>query len=106
MKSRLGWFMAGALTMAAMAAAWAANKEVVLSDNVTDAILDFAMSMKVDLVAIATRGTGGMRRFVFGTVADELTRRSPISLLVFHPRTATIAGEINASEFQALAVPR
>jgi len=30
MKSRLGWFMAGALTMAAMAAAWAANKEVVL----------------------------------------------------------------------------
>jgi len=83
----------------------AATKDVILSDNVTDAILDFATSMKADLIAIATRGTGGMSRFVFGTVADELTRRSPVSLLVFHPGTGTIAGEVDASEFQALAVP-
>jgi len=83
----------------------AASKEVILSDNVTDAILDFAMSAQADLIAIATRGTGGMSRFVFGTVADELTRRSPISLLVFHPRTATIAGEIDVVESQPLAVP-
>ena len=82
----------------------AASKEVILSDNVTDAILDFAMSAQADLIAIATRGTGGMSRFVFGTVADELTRRSPMSLLVFHPRTATIAGEIDVGESQPLAV--
>jgi len=82
----------------------AASKEVILSDNVTDAILEFAMSAHADLIAIATRGTGGMSRFVFGTVADELTRRSPMSLLVFHPRTATIAGEIDVGESQPLAV--
>ena len=81
----------------------AANKEVILSDNVADAILDFATRRRADLLAIATRGSGGMSRFVFGTVADEVTRRSPTSLLVFHPKMATIAGEIDVAESQILA---
>ncbi len=81
----------------------AVNKEVVLSENVTDTILDFATRAKADLIAIATRGTGGMSRFVFGTVADEITRRSPISLLVFHPKATTIGGEIDVAESQTLA---
>lgn len=79
------------------------DKEVILSDNVTNTILDFATRTKADLLAIATRGSGGMTRFVFGTVADELTRTSPVSLLVFHPRTATIAGEIDTAGSQTLA---
>jgi len=81
----------------------AVNKELLLSDNVTNAILDFATRTKADLLAIATRGSGGMTRFVFGTVADELTRTSPISLLVFHPRTTTVAGEIDVAESQTVA---
>lgn len=81
----------------------AVNKEVILSDNVATAILDFVSRTKADLLAVATRGSGGMTRFVFGTVADEITRTSPISLLVFHPKTATIAGEIDAAGSQTLA---
>ena len=79
------------------------TKELLLSANVTNAILDFATRTQADLLAIATRGSGGMTRFVFGTVADELTRTSPISLLVFHPKMTTIAGEIDAAESQTLA---
>jgi nucleotide-binding universal stress UspA family protein len=81
----------------------AVNKELLLSDNVTNAILDFASRTKADLLAFATRGNGGMSRFVFGTVADELTRKSPISLLVFHPRMTAVAGEIEVAASRSLA---
>ena len=64
----------------------AVSTEVVLNDEIADAILDYAARTRADLIAIATRGTGGMRRLMFGTVADEVARKSPISLLVFHPK--------------------
>ena len=63
----------------------AATKDVALSDDVPTAILDYAIRARANLIALATNGIGGIRRFVFGTVADEITRRSQISLLVFHP---------------------
>lgn len=62
-----------------------ANKEVILGESVATAILDYAARIEANLIAIATRGSGGMTRFVFGTVSDEVTRKSPTSLLVFHP---------------------
>ena len=69
----------------------AVSRDVMLSDNVSTAILDYAARAKADLIAITTSGGGGMRRFVFGTVADEITRKSPASLLVFHPRLEAAA---------------
>jgi nucleotide-binding universal stress UspA family protein len=39
----------------------------------------------VDLVAIATHGAGGIRRFVLGSVTDKVLRASPRPLLVFRP---------------------
>lgn len=66
----------------------AVSTDVVLSADIADAILDYATRTRADLIAIATRGTGGMSRFVFGTVADEVARRSSTSLLVFHPKGA------------------
>jgi len=62
-----------------------ATKDVTLNDDVPTAILDFAIRARANLIAIATNGVGGIRRFMFGTVADEVSRRSQISLLVFHP---------------------
>jgi len=62
------------------------SKDVVLSEDVATAILDFSIRTRADLIALATSGIGGMSRFVFGTVADEITRKSPTSLLVFHPK--------------------
>lgn len=66
----------------------AVSTDVVLSEDIAGAILDYAARTRADLTAIATRGIGGMGRFVFGTVADEVARRSRTSLLVFHPKGA------------------
>jgi nucleotide-binding universal stress UspA family protein len=62
-----------------------ATKQVMLHDDVATAILDYAIRNRADVIAIATNGIGGLQRFVFGTVADELTRKSPMAVLVVHP---------------------
>jgi nucleotide-binding universal stress UspA family protein len=80
-----------------------ATMDVVLSDDVTSAILDYGKRTGANLIALATSGAGGMERFVFGTVADELTRQSETSLLVFHPKRARISDMIQA-DADALAV--
>ena len=63
------------------------SKDVVLSESAVGAILDYATRARADLIAIATRGTSGLGRLVFGSVADEVTRKATTSILVFHPRT-------------------
>ena len=72
------------------------TKDVLLSDDITNAILDYAKRSGADMIAIATTGAGGMSRFVFGTVADQLTRNSHTSLLVFHPESNRISEKIDA----------
>ncbi len=62
------------------------SKDVVLSDDIATAILDYADRARADIIALATSGSGGMSRFVFGTVADKVTRKSTSSLLVFNPK--------------------
>jgi nucleotide-binding universal stress UspA family protein len=81
------------------------SKEVIVSDNVAAAILDYAARVDANLIAIATNGIGGMSRFVFGTVADDVTRKSPISLLVFHPKREPATAE-NPNEPGAQAAAR
>jgi nucleotide-binding universal stress UspA family protein len=61
------------------------GSEVVLSDDIPVAIMDYTIRSRADLLAIATRGAGGISRLVFGTIADEVTRKSPVSVLVYHP---------------------
>lgn len=79
------------------------SKDVVLSDDVATGILDYSMRTRADLIAIATSGSAGMSRFVFGTVADEVTRKSPTSLLVFHPKPSALTDNtIGRSEAQTM----
>ena len=52
------------------------TKDVVLSDDIATAILDYSARMRADIIALATSGSGGMSRFVFGTVADQVTRKT------------------------------
>jgi nucleotide-binding universal stress UspA family protein len=82
----------------------AVSKDVVLSDDVATGILDYSTRTRADLIAVATSGRGGMSRFVFGTVADEITRKSPVSLLVFHPKQASLTDKTpGRSESRVLA---
>ena len=60
--------------------------EVLTGDDVPSAIIEHCESSGADLLAIATHGVGGLKRLMFGTIADELTRHAPTSVLVFHPR--------------------
>lgn len=62
------------------------SKDVLLGNDIATAILDYATRTRTDIIALATSGTGGMSRYVFGSVADEVTRKSSTSLLVFHPK--------------------
>ena len=64
------------------------NKDVVLSADVATAILDYSSRTRADLIALTltTSGSGGLGRPVFGTVADEVTRKSTSSLLVLHAK--------------------
>jgi nucleotide-binding universal stress UspA family protein len=62
------------------------TKEVAMGDDVAAAILEYCARTGADLLAIATHGIGGIKRLMFGSIADEITRRSPTSVLVVHPR--------------------
>jgi nucleotide-binding universal stress UspA family protein len=61
---------------------------VVVGENVSDAITDYARRERADLIAIATHGLGGLVRVLRGSVADAVTKSAMSSVLVFHPDTA------------------
>ena len=71
--------------------------DVVVGENIAQAIADYAGRAKADLVAIATHGRGGISRALRGSVADVVTRTSRTSMLVFRPIGA-LAEEVPATE--------
>lgn len=51
-----------------------------------DAILSYAEGNNINLIAIATHGRSGLRRGVFGSVADYVLRESGLPILVIRPQ--------------------
>lgn len=49
------------------------------------AILDYAATHAVDLIALATHGRGGWSRLALGSVADKVLRGSMMPVLVYRP---------------------
>ena len=64
----------------------ASARTVVHASN-AGAIVRMAEAEDVDLVAMTTRGAGGVDRLLFGSVADEVLRRAPCDVLVLRPPT-------------------
>jgi nucleotide-binding universal stress UspA family protein len=56
-----------------------------LGGNVADTLLGLAESPSVGLIAIATRGQGGIQRLAIGSVADKLVRTAQRPVLVYRP---------------------
>ena len=52
------------------------------------AIISYAETNEVNLIAIATHGHGGLKRLVFGSVADHVLKESPVPLLLVRPQAA------------------
>jgi nucleotide-binding universal stress UspA family protein len=50
--------------------------------RVAEAIADAAQSWGADLLVVGAHGGGGIKRLLVGSVAENLTRISPMSLLV------------------------
>lgn len=64
------------------------HTHVSLHTNPGTAILDFAAEHGMELVALSTRGRGGVSRLVLGSVADKVIRGSSVPVLVRRPAKA------------------
>jgi nucleotide-binding universal stress UspA family protein len=51
-----------------------------------DSIVSYAEENRFDLVAIATHGRSGLKRLVFGSVADYVIRKSGLPILLIKPK--------------------
>jgi nucleotide-binding universal stress UspA family protein len=51
-----------------------------------DALLEHAVAGKADLVVMTTHARGPVGRLIFGSVADQMVRRSPAPVLLVRPR--------------------
>ena len=75
----------------------AVRTEILIRDKVAESIGEFAVREKVDLVAIATHGRGGMARLLRGSVADAVMHSGTTSMLVFKPDKAAERAEAASS---------
>lgn len=61
------------------------NCEVVVGSAAAAAILEFARTRNVDVIAMATHGRGGVPRLILGSVADKVLRGATSPILLYHP---------------------
>ncbi|HEV2529775.1 MAG TPA: universal stress protein [Thermomicrobiales bacterium] len=54
--------------------------------NIPDAIVTQARSTGADLIVMSTRGHGGLTRMAFGSVTEDVIRKSPVPVAVIHDR--------------------
>lgn len=68
-----------------IAASWGCRvtTRVVVNATTGAAIVDFAKSNGIDLIAMATHGRGGAARLILGSVADTVVRTSPVPTLLY-----------------------
>lgn len=58
---------------------------VVHGDQVALAILDQVGALDADMIAMATRGRGGVARLILGSTADKVLRGTSVPLLIIRP---------------------
>jgi nucleotide-binding universal stress UspA family protein len=59
-------------------------RKVVIGDPVGE-ILKYIDEEKIDLVVMGTHGARGLEHRVFGSVADNVVRKSPVPVMVINP---------------------
>jgi len=59
--------------------------EVSFDKNPLDAILKMIQQNKIDLVAMSTKARVGVTRFFFNDIANQLSQKSDIPVLITHP---------------------
>lgn len=59
----------------------------VLKGDAAEAILSFAEEEEIELIVLTTHGDSGFGRWLFGSVAERVTRHSPCPVLSIGKRT-------------------
>jgi len=59
--------------------------QVIEGMSVANIICDYINDEGVDLVVISTHGRGGIRRFLFGSVASKIMECARVPVLLIHP---------------------
>ncbi len=81
-------------------------KSAVRYGHAVEEILDHARVVGADLIAMSTHGRSGFRRWVLGSVAESIVRRSPIPVLLLRGAAAiATSGESMAETRQVYPVP-
>jgi nucleotide-binding universal stress UspA family protein len=55
-------------------------------DQAAGAILDYAQAQGVSLIALETHGRSGLKRWIFGGVADKVIRGATVPVLLHRPQ--------------------
>lgn len=79
------------------------TRRVIISSDIASTILKAATDHEADVVALATRGRGAIRRATAGSVSDLVMRESTVSTLVINPPVDVIRPE-DARQVAELAV--
>lgn len=58
------------------------NGRIIDGESTADIILDIADELGVDAIAMSTHGHGGIKRWVFGSVADKVLRHAHVPVLL------------------------
>ncbi len=69
------------------------TRRVMISSDIASTILQVATDHEADVVALATRGRGAIRRATAGSVSDLVMRESTVSTLVINPPADAIRPE-------------
>ncbi len=82
-----------------LAERWRANSlnvhtQVIAHEQPATAILDTVSSLGADAIALTTRGQGGLKRLLLGSVADKVLRGSTTPVLICPPVTGPVGIEI------------
>jgi nucleotide-binding universal stress UspA family protein len=65
--------------------------QVTEGENIADALLQVAATLKVDAIVMSTHGRGGLSRWVFGSVADKVLRYADVPVLLFRAKEEALA---------------
>jgi nucleotide-binding universal stress UspA family protein len=60
--------------------------EVLTGESVADTVAHYAETHDIAMIALSTHGRSGVSHLLFGSVAEEIVRASPVPVLSFPPR--------------------
>ncbi|WP_257286673.1 universal stress protein [Halanaerobium congolense] len=58
------------------------KKVVKIGDDPADEICDFAENNEIDMIVIADKGLGKVKRFLLGSISDKVVHHAQTSVLV------------------------